>query len=178
MRKRGWALLWNLSVPFNKWIKKFVCQGIEGILESRELMMRKRSNNWNKCNRNRRTRHPEIRKKCMCSAAVRAEDTLYSDNDEFRTVRDTDPSGIAAVKDKGAGFTERTRKGRNTWTDSSDFRIILYLRNDIAFWWFKRYHVVVWKTAEDWAATHMVFCFLFILFRKMMITNTIIKKDA
>jgi len=50
----------------------------------------------------------------MCSAAVRAEDTLYSDNDEFRAVRDTDPSGIAAVKDKGAGSTERTRKGRNT----------------------------------------------------------------
>ena len=69
----------------------------------------------------------------MCSAAVRAEDTLYSDNDEFRTVRDTDSSGIAAVKDKGAGFTERTRKGRNTVTDSSDFRIILALRNDIAF---------------------------------------------
>ena len=69
----------------------------------------------------------------MCSAAVRAEDTLYSDNDEFRTVRDTDSSGIAAVKDKGAGFTERTRKGRNTGTDSSDFRIVLALRNDIAF---------------------------------------------
>ena len=69
----------------------------------------------------------------MCSAAVRAEDTLYSDNDEFRTVRDTDPSGIATVEDKGAGFTERTRKGRNTGTDSSDFRIILALRNDIAF---------------------------------------------
>ena len=50
----------------------------------------------------------------MCSAAVRAEGTLYSDNDEFRTVRDTDPSGIAAVKDKGAGFTERTRKERKT----------------------------------------------------------------
>ena len=64
----------------------------------------------------------------MCSAAVRAEDTLYSDNDEFRTVRDTDSSGIAAVKDKGAGFTERTRKGRNTGTDSSDFRIVLALR--------------------------------------------------
>ena len=69
----------------------------------------------------------------MCSAAVRAEDTLYSDNDEFRTVRDTDSSGIAAVKEKGAGFTERTRKGRNTGTDSSDFRIVLALRNDIAF---------------------------------------------
>ena len=39
----------------------------------------------------------------MCSAAVRAEDTLYSDNDEFRTVRDTDPSGIATEKDKRAG---------------------------------------------------------------------------
>ena len=155
------SVLWNLSVPFNKWIKKSVCQGIEGILESRELMMGKRSNNRNKWNRNWRTRYPEIRKKCMCSAAVRAEDTLYSDNDEFRTVRDTDSSGIAAVKDKGAGFTERTRKGRNTGTDSSDFRIVLALRNDIAFWWFKRYHVVVWKTAEDWAPTHMVFCFLF-----------------
>ena len=69
----------------------------------------------------------------MCSAAVRAEDTLYSDNDEFRAVRDTDPSGIATVEDKGAGFTERTRKGRNTGTDSSDFRIVLALRNDIAF---------------------------------------------
>ena len=54
--------------------------------------------------------YPEIRKKCMCSAAVRAEDTLYSDNDEFRAVRHTDSSGIATVKDKGAGFTERTWK--------------------------------------------------------------------
>ena len=130
------SVLWNLSVPFNKWIQKSVRQRIEGILESRELMMGKRSNNRNKWNRNWRTRHPQIRKKCMCSATVRAEETLYSDNDEFRTVR---------------------------YTDSSDFRIILALRNDIAFWWFKRYHVVVWKTAEDWEATHMVFCFLFIL---------------
>ncbi|MBD0859587.1 hypothetical protein CGK76_11620 [Erysipelotrichaceae bacterium 7770_A6] len=69
----------------------------------------------------------------MCSVAVRAEDTLYSDNDEFRAVRYTDSSGIATVKDKRAGSTERTRKGRNTGTDSSDFRIILCLRNDIAF---------------------------------------------
>ena len=53
-------------------------------------------------------------KKCMCSAAVRAEDTLYSDNDEFRAVRYTDSSGIATIKDKGTGFTERTWKRRNT----------------------------------------------------------------
>ena len=46
----------------------------------------------------------------MCSVAVRAEDTLYSDNDEFRAVRHTDSSGIATVKDKRAGFTERTWK--------------------------------------------------------------------
>ena len=46
----------------------------------------------------------------MCSAAVRAEDALYSDNDEFRTVRNADPSLIATVKDKGTGFTERTWK--------------------------------------------------------------------
>ena len=69
----------------------------------------------------------------MCSAAVRAEDALYFDNDEFRTVRDADPSLIVTVEDKRTCSAERTRAGRDTGTDSSDFRIILCLRNDIAF---------------------------------------------
>ena len=69
----------------------------------------------------------------MCSATVRAEDTLYSDNDEFRAVRYTDSSGIVTVEDKRTCSAERTRAGRDTGTDSSDFRIIQTLRNDIAF---------------------------------------------
>lgn len=38
----------------------------------------------------------------MCSAAVRAEDALYFDNDEFRTARNADPSLIVTVEDKRA----------------------------------------------------------------------------
>lgn len=45
----------------------------------------------------------------------------------------SDRKNCRTSKNKREGFTERTRKRRNTGTDSSDFRIILCLRNDIAF---------------------------------------------